>query len=76
VARKHPHVGGWTAAEEAEFRKVRFFGILSKILFQMRTLDHTNLNKFLGVAILGNVAYLLWDYCVRGSIMVNFSFIL
>jgi hypothetical protein len=37
----------------------------------MRTLDHENLNRFLGVSISGNIAYFLWDFCERGNIIVS-----
>ncbi|KAI6227363.1 Guanylate cyclase [Aphelenchoides fujianensis] len=56
VALKRPQVGGWTAAEKEEFRK-------------MRRLDHPNLNRFIGVASFDRHDYFIWQYCERGSIM-------
>jgi hypothetical protein len=56
MARNYPYYGKWTAAEEEEFRR-------------MRALDHPNLNKFLGVSISGSIAYMIWAYNERGSLM-------
>lgn len=58
VAKKYTHTERWSEAEEAEFRA-------------MRTLDHTNLNRFFGIAISGNTCYVLLNYCERGSLMVR-----
>jgi serine/threonine protein kinase len=56
MARNYTYYGKWTEADEEEFRR-------------MRTLDHPNLNKFLGVSISGNTAYMIWAYNERGSLM-------
>jgi hypothetical protein len=58
VAYKHPYHGKWSSKDEEEFRK-------------MRTLDHANLNRFLGVSISDNIVYFLWQYCDRGNLVVS-----
>ncbi|KAI6179793.1 Guanylate cyclase [Aphelenchoides besseyi] len=63
VALKRKQTTNWTADEQAEFRK-----ITDK--FQMRRLDHNNLNRFIGVSITDRTTCLLvWQYCERGNII-------
>ncbi|KAI6170911.1 Guanylate cyclase [Aphelenchoides bicaudatus] len=35
----------------------------------MRATDHPNLNKFLGVSVVGNISYIVWECCTRGNIL-------
>lgn len=37
----------------------------------MRATDHTNLNKFLGVSLMGSACLTLWECCSRGNIIVT-----
>jgi hypothetical protein len=56
VCRKHQHQASWSQQEEEELRK-------------MRALDHANLNRFLGISVVGNMCFSIWQYCERGNII-------
>lgn len=56
VCRRHNYSGNWSSSEEEEFRK-------------MRAIDNANLNKFLGLSVVGNVCWSIWQFCERGNII-------
>lgn len=77
MATKHAAIMKFDHTETVEFRKVHllFFAMKTNLL-QMRTFDHENVNRFIGMSLDGPQILSLWKYCSRGNLTVSTSYIL